>query len=204
MSKMGYDAATMGNHEFDNGLEGFNKQLRYANFPFLTSNYDFNDTILHGKTKSYQVFHRDGIKIGVFGLGIELDGITNKEQYGKTRYLDPLQKALELEKALKHGEKCDLIICLSHLGYDYSDNKISDKAIAKNTSYIDLIIGGHTHTFLDTPVSVKNLSGGATLINQVGYAGLYLGRLDFVFEREKRGRSIYFSANELVKGYFKF
>jgi 5'-nucleotidase len=140
MSKMGYDAGTMGNHEFDNGVEGFAKQLTHANFPFLTANYDFSDTVLNGKTREYQIFKKDGLKIGVFGLCIELRGIVNREQYGNTRYLDPLKKALQMESILRNDEKCDLIICLSHLGYEYKDNKISDKAIAKNTHYIDLII----------------------------------------------------------------
>jgi 5'-nucleotidase len=204
MSKMGYDAGTMGNHEFDNGVEGFAKQLTHANFPFLTANYDFSDTVLNGKTREYQIFKKDGLKIGVFGLCIELRGIVNREQYGNTRYLDPLKKALQMESILRNDEKCDLIICLSHLGYEYKDNKISDKAIAKNTHYIDLIIGGHTHTFLDSPVAVKNLNGGETLINQVGYAGLYLGRLDFVFERDRRGKSTYSSATESISEYLKF
>jgi 5'-nucleotidase len=204
MSNLGYDAGTMGNHEFDNGIEGFYKQLPHASFPFITSNYNFDDTLLQGKTKSYQIFKRDGVKIGVFGLCIDLDGIANRESYKGMQYINPLTKAVEMERLLKFEEKCDLIICLSHLGYDYSNNKISDKVIAKNTSYIDLIIGGHTHTFLDAPVSVKNLNGNETLINQVGFAGLYLGRFDFVFERDRVGRKAYFSANELVKGYFKF
>ncbi|MFD2161104.1 bifunctional metallophosphatase/5'-nucleotidase [Paradesertivirga mongoliensis] len=204
MSKMGYDAGTMGNHEFDNGIEGFHKQLPHASFPFLTSNYDFTDTILRGKTKDYQVFKKDGLKVGVFGLCIELSGIVNKEQYGNTRYLDPLKKALEIESFLKKEEKCDLVICLSHLGYDYRNNKISDKVIAKNTHYIDLIIGGHTHTFLDVPDSVKNLNGNETLINQVGYGGVNLGRLDFVFERDRRGKKTYSAATEQINSYFKF
>ncbi|MBC8053974.1 MAG: metallophosphatase [Sphingobacteriaceae bacterium] len=204
MSKMGYDAGTMGNHEFDNGLEGFNKQLPHANFPFLTSNYDFSDTILNGKTKDYHIFKKDGLKIGVFGLGIELAGIANKEQYGETRYLDPLKKALEMEHILKMEHKCDLVICLSHLGYDYNTIKISDKVIAKNTHYIDLIIGGHTHTFLEAPESVKNLNRNETLINQVGYAGVNLGRLDFVFERDRGGKRAYSSATEEINSYFKF
>jgi 5'-nucleotidase len=203
MSKLSYDAATMGNHEFDNGIEGFSKQLPHANFPFLTSNYDFSHTVLNNKTKEYQIFRKDGIKVGVFGLCIELEGIVNKEQYGETKFLDPLKKALQMENMLKNEENCDLIICLSHLGYDYSFNKISDKAIAKNTRYIDLIIGGHTHTFLDSPESVKNLNRNETLINQVGYAGVNIGRLDFVFERDRRGKRAYSSATEEIKGYFK-
>lgn len=204
MSKTGYDAGTMGNHDFDNGLDGFFKQMAHANFPFLTSNYDFSDTILNGKTKDYQIFSKDGLKIGVFGLCLELNGIVNKEQYGNTRYLDPLKKARQMEELLKKEHHCNLIICLSHLGHNYNFNKISDKVIAKNTHYIDLIIGGHTHTFLDAPESVLNISGNETLINQVGYAGVNLGRIDFVFERDRGGKRGYSSASEPVNSYFKF
>jgi 5'-nucleotidase len=204
MSKMKYDAGTMGNHDFDNGLEGFNKQLPHASFPFLTSNYNFSNTILEGKTKDFKIFYKEGLKIGVFGLCLELNGIVNKEQYGETHYLDPVKMAREMEVFLKKDQKCDLIICLSHLGYNYDFNKVSDKVIAKNTYYIDLIIGGHTHTFLEVPDAIKNLNGRETLINQVGYAGVNLGRLDFVFERDRRGKMSYSSASEPIKTYFKF
>lgn len=203
MSKLGYDAGTMGNHEFDNGIEGFDKQLPHANFPFLTSNYDFSDTILNGKTRDYQIFEKGGLRVGIFGLCIELEGIVNKEQFKNTRYLDPLKKARDMENLLKNELRCDMIICLSHLGYEYNNNKISDKVIAKNTRYIDLVIGGHTHTFLNHPDAVRNLNGRETLINQVGYAGVNLGRLDFVFQRDRRGNRTYSSATEQIKGYFK-
>ena len=84
MSMMGYDAATMGNHDFDNGLEGFLKALPNAKFPFVTSNYDFKNTILDGKTLDYKIFNKDGIKVGIFGLGVELAGLVGKKQYGET------------------------------------------------------------------------------------------------------------------------
>ncbi|MES3017087.1 MAG: metallophosphatase [Bacteroidota bacterium] len=194
MSMMGYDAGIMGNHDFDNGIEGFVKQLPHANFPILNANYDFSDTLLSGKTRGYKIFNKDGLKVGVFGLGIELTGLVNKQQYGNTIYLDPIAKALEMEKLLKLDHKCDIIICLSHLGYKYDSKKVSDLVLAKNTNFIDLIIGGHTHTFMDKPDSIRNLQGGETLVNQVGFAGINLGRIDFIFQR-KNGQKISYSSD---------
>ena len=185
MSMMGYDAVTMGNHDFDAGVEGFAKQLPHANFPVLTANYDFSGTVLEHKTQPYQIFKKGGIKIGVFGLGIQLWGLVPKEAFGKTKYLDPLPVALVLSEQLKKKKGCDLVICLSHLGYQYNSNKISDCVLAKETSYIDLIIGGHTHTFLDQPTLIKNKLGKDVIVNQVGWAGVRLGKLDFVFDSKK-------------------
>lgn len=185
MTRLGYDAATMGNHDFDNGLDGFNKQLPHANFPFITSNYDFSDTILNGKTKDYHIFHKGGIKIGVFGVGIELSKIVDAKNFKGVRYLDPVEVSNRWAKFLKHDQKCDLIICLSHIGYKYNDNQISDLRLASMTEDIDLIIGGHTHTFLNAPVTVKNAGGGITTINQVGFGGINLGRIDYVFNKVK-------------------
>lgn len=203
MSMMGYDAGIMGNHDFDNGVEGFNKQLPHANFPILNANYDFSDTILNSKTQPYKIFKKDGLKIGVFGLGIELTGLVNKQQYGNTIYLDPLAKALEMEKFLKLDQKCDLIVCLSHLGYKYEGSKVSDLVLAKSTNYIDLIIGGHTHTFMDKPDSIRNLKGTETLVNQVGFAGINLGRIDFIFHRKNNKKISYFSELQGIKTNFK-
>src|SRR5690606_32981590 len=154
MSMMKYDASTLGNHEFDNGLEGFLAPLPNANFDFLCSNYDFSNTILDGYTKKYKIFNLDGIKIGVFGLGIELQGLVSKESYKETQYLDPIEITQDMTRFLKKEKKCDLVICLSHLGYKYNNGKISDLVLASKTKDIDLIIGGHTHTFLDKPTVV--------------------------------------------------
>ena len=189
MSDMRYDAATMGNHDFDNGVEGFYKQLTHANFPILVSNYDFSDTIMHQSTQPYKVFNKQGLKIGVFGIGIELKGLVGDKNYGATVYLDPIQKANEVAALLKNELKCDLVICLSHLGYKYSDNRVSDQTLATENEHIDLIIGGHTHTFLQQPQDVKNKAGKITTINQVGFAGINLGRLDYYFE-QYRGKKL--------------
>ena len=190
MSDMGYDAATMGNHDFDNGLEGFYKQLPHADFPILVSNYDFSDTILHQSTKPYKIFNKSGLEIGVFGIGIELEGLVGSKNYGATIYQDPVKKANEVASLLKNEHKCDLVICLSHLGYKYRDNKVSDQTLAENNDDIDLIIGGHTHTFLAKPQDVKNRAGRITTINQVGFAGINLGRVDYYFESYRGKRLV--------------
>lgn len=179
MSLMKYDAATIGNHDFDNGIEGLNKMLPHANFPFVNANYDFTNTILNGKIAPYKIIEKDKVKIGIFGVGVELAGLVDKKLYAETHYNNPIIAANKTAEHLKYNEKCHLIICLSHLGYAYKRNKVSDNILAKETKNIDLIIGGHTHTFLEEPTKVKNKANKVTLINQVGWAGLYLGRIDF-------------------------
>lgn len=190
MSMMQYDVATLGNHDFDNGLEGFYAQMHHAKFDFISANYDFKNTILDTHIKPYKIFIKDGIKIGVFGLGIELQGLVDKKNYKETIYLDPVEIAQDITRRLRTEEKCDLVICLSHLGYDYKkggdSDKISDIKLAQKTQDIDLIIGGHTHTFLEKPTIVKNAIGNEVLVNQVGCYGLYLGRIDFYFDSNKQ------------------
>ncbi|WP_172441810.1 metallophosphoesterase, partial [Formosa algae] len=181
-----YDAATIGNHDFDNSIDGLYAQLPHAEFPFLISNYDFSNTIMDTHTKPYKVFSKDGIKIGVFGVGIELQGLVDIAMYKETKYLDPVEMAQDMSRILKEQEQCDLIICLSHLGYKYnSETKISDLKLAAATKDIDLIIGGHTHTFLPKPTIVKNIEGKDTLVNQVGCYGINLGKIDFYFDTNK-------------------
>nr|MBA3901477.1 metallophosphatase [Bacteroidota bacterium] len=149
MSEMGYDASTIGNHDFDNGLEGLEKMLPHARFPFICSNYDFSDTIMAGKTLPYKIFNKGGMKVGIFGLGIELDGLVDKRLYGNVKYLDPIAQAALMSHKLKKELACDMVICLSHLGFKYGSNKISDVSLAQRSKNIDVIIGGHTHTFMD-------------------------------------------------------
>lgn len=186
MSEMQYDASTIGNHDFDNGLEGLVKQLPHAKFPFINCNYDFSDTPMNGKTIPYKIFYRDDLKIGVFGIGIELKGLVDKRMYGNTIYLDPLQKSAEMAHLLKKEMNCDMVICLSHLGDRYDDKKVSDMVLAKQSKNIDLIIGGHTHRFLDKPVVMVNSDGKEVLVAQVGWAGIKLGKIDFYFSRKKK------------------
>lgn len=184
MTALGYDACTIGNHDFDAGMENLATQLdRHANFPMLVNNYDFSGTPMENKTKPYKIFKKGKLKIGVFGVSIEGRGLIPDNLFGATKYLDPIQKSNETAEILKKDEHCDMIICLSHLGYKYQDNKVSDEVLAKESANIDLIIGGHTHTFLDDPVKYKNKKGEDIIINQVGFAGIILGRLDFEFSK---------------------
>ncbi|WP_370390870.1 metallophosphoesterase [uncultured Winogradskyella sp.] len=191
MSMLKYDAATIGNHDFDNGIEGLLKQLPHAKFDFLSANYDFSNTVMDGHVKPYEIFVKDNIRIGVFGLGIELNGLVDKRMYKETKYLNPLEIAQDMARILKQEKKCDLIICLSHLGYDYKNRKEkpSDLNIAKSTQDIDLIIGGHTHTFLPKPTIIKNAIDKPVLVNQVGAYGLYLGKIDFYLSPGQQPKS---------------
>lgn len=189
MSQMNYDAATIGNHDFDNGIEGLHKQLPNATFPFICSNYDFSDTVMNNKTLTHKIFVKGGIRIGVFGLGIELDGLVPKELYKNTLYSNPIVKANEMGVLLKNELNCDVVICLSHLGYEYAIKKVSDKILAESTENIDIIIGGHTHTLLEKPTVALNAKGKDVLINQVGWAGINLGKIDLYFEKKSKNKS---------------
>ena len=196
MSIMKYDLSTIGNHDFDNGIPGLYAQMPHATFDFISANYDFKNTMMNGLVKPYKIFMKNGIKVGVFGLGVKLDGLVDKKMYGETVYNDPVEVSQDMVRILKHEQKCDLVICLSHLGYDYKNDPemISDLNLAALTQDIDLIIGGHTHTFLDKPTVVKNLAGNDVLVNQVGCYGINLGRIDFFFDTNKNkvssGKSI--------------
>lgn len=184
MSSMKYDATTIGNHDFDAGLENLATQLtRHATFPMLVANYDFSGTPMEQKTQPYKIFKKGKIKIGVFGVGIEMAGLVSENLSAGTKFFDPVVKANEMANLLKKEKNCDLVICLSHLGNTYSDNKVSDKRLATESENIDLIIGGHTHTFLEAPIIYKNKKGDEVLVNQVGWAGINLGRLDFNFAK---------------------
>ncbi|SDD89490.1 bifunctional metallophosphatase/5'-nucleotidase [Riemerella columbipharyngis] len=192
MSMMGYEASTMGNHDFDNGLEGFLKVLPNAKFPFICSNYDFQNTILDGRTIPYKVINKGGIKVGLFGLGIELKGLVGKKSYGETVYNDPVEVAQHYSDFLRNQKHCDLVVCLSHIGYQYPDQpeKICDVELAKRTDNIDIILGGHTHTFLPEPQVFRNRKNQKVLVNQVGWAGLLLGRIDFYFDSHHNVKNI--------------
>jgi len=195
MSAAGYDAGTIGNHEFDNGLEGILEPLPNANFPLINSNYDFSNTILAGKFSRWKIFKRSGIKIGVYGLGVELKGLVADKNYGNTIYNDPVKVANEMETFLKNEKGCDLVICLSHLGLRPKENNICDTVLAGETSMTDLIIGGHSHTWLEEPIIQKNKIGKQIIINQAWWGGLVMGKIDFVFERSRRKQKAVFSEN---------
>ena len=190
MNEMKYDAGTLGNHDFDGGTQNLALRMDQAQFPFVVANYDMSHTPMHNKTNEYKVFKYGDIKVGVFGICIDGDGLISKEMFGETIYRDPIKDANRIAAILKHEEHCDLVICLSHLGYKYDTDKVSDAVIAKATSNIDVILGGHTHTFFNAPESYINAEGKTVLINQVGWAGIYLGQIDFFFDHKKRKQSL--------------
>jgi 5'-nucleotidase len=187
MSEMKYDAGTMGNHDFDNGIDGFVKVLPNALFPFICSNYDFSDTPLAGKTEGFRVFKRGKIKVGVMGIGIELRGLVPDKLYENTRWLDPIETAERVGEKLRKEHGCDLVVCLSHLGFKYDNDKVSDIVLARKTRNLDLILGGHTHTFLNEAIIEKNAANRNVLINQVGWGGVYLGAISLVFQKNNKG-----------------
>jgi len=186
MSYLGYDMGTIGNHDFDNGEENLAKQMQYANFPFVVSNYDVKNSALATKIYPYKTLKKGKIKIGIFGLGIELDGLVSKKNYGEIIYQNPIEVAQKMSNLLKHDEKCDIVLCLSHLGYSYKEkNKVSDLVLAQNVDNLDIVIGGHTHTFLECPKLVQKNENNFVIVNQVGWGGINLGKLDIYFDKEK-------------------
>ena len=187
MTAMGYDAATIGNHDFDAGIDGLLAQLPNANFPLINCNYDVSNTALKDNVLPYKIFQKGPLKIGVLGVGIALEGLVPAELYGDTIYTDPISAANQTAAQLKE-QGCAFIICLSHLGFKYKGDKVDDISLARQTEDIDLIIGGHTHTFLDEPVIQGNKKGDAVIINQVGWAGIMLGRVDVYFEFGKANK----------------
>lgn len=183
MSKLQYDASTLGNHEFDNGVDGWLKVRKFAEFPILNSNYKINRTDAREAVDNLLIKELSGIKVGVFGLGIDFKGLILESQHEGFRYFDPVNTARGIARNLKHYLKCDFVICLSHLGFEYPDNSrtVSDKVVAREVPDIDLIIGGHTHTFLDKPFEVFHVDGRITRVVQAGFGGIRLGRIDYNF-----------------------
>lgn len=179
MSRMGYDVGTIGNHEFDEGLDNIAKQMQHLNFPLVSANYDFSKTVLADKIPNYTVVTKAEKRIGVFGLGVALKGLVGKSNYGNTIYKEPVSVANSIAKHLKEEEKCDLVVCLSHLGYSYENSRISDIEMVKQIENVDIILGGHTHTLLEKPEQHKDRTGRSVIINQVGWAGIALGRIDY-------------------------
>lgn len=196
MNQMQYDAGTLGNHEFDLGIDNLATQLKKASFPLLNANYDVSKTPLKQLIKPYKILRKGKLKIGIFGLGVQLYGLVPQEAYGKIWYNDPIISGNAVAKKLKHKHHCDLVICLSHLGYEYTNDKVSDVKLAQESSDIDVIIGGHTHTFMQKAVSVNNTKGEPVIINQVGWGGVNLGRIDLIYTSNKK---IYLSKSNTVE-----
>lgn len=178
MSNMGYDAMTLGDHEFTLGPEGFAEAAKEADFPFLAANYRAQNTAMQPFIQDSAVREYAGVRVGVFGIGIELDGVVSPELSGGVISFEPVRIARRSVNSLRIHHNCDYVICLSHLGYKYESDKLDDLALAEAVDGIDLIIGGHTHTFLDEPMAVSRPNGSVTWITQMGHSGIRLGRVD--------------------------
>ena len=175
MNQMGYDAATIGNHEFDFGLDNMVRIFRQAHFPIVCSNYDFADTELKDIVKPYITLKRKGIKIGVFALCPPLEGLVFTKNYEPLRFLDPVEVTRQMVDVLKHREKCDYIICISHLGWERSE--YPDNRVIENTTGVDLVLGGHTHTYFDKLEYVSNKDGRPVPVDQNGKHAVFVGKL---------------------------
>ena len=182
MNLMGYDAGTIGNHEFDFGLDAMAKMFKNLNYPIVCSNYDFRGTVVEGLVKDYVILKRKGMKIGVFGLSPALSGLVSNENCVGVKYLDPVKEANRVVDILKK-KKCDVIICISHLGWQDS-YKDGDEYLVSGTRGIDLVLGGHSHTYFETLRYVKNLDGKEIPVDQNGKHALFVGKM--VLEMSKK------------------
>ena len=178
-------AACLGNHEFDNGLDFLARMIRRSNYPYIATNLDFTGTPIEGLTKKYHIIKHNGLKIGIIGLTIDPDGLVSKKNSAGVKYLDPIESANQTAAFLKNEKKCDLVICLSHLGHYPNEDPVGDNTLAKNSRNIDIVLGGHSHLFFQQPDRQINLDGKEVIIQQSGAYGLNIGRLDVVLERVK-------------------
>jgi 5'-nucleotidase len=181
MSAIGYDVGTLGNHEFDNGVESLASALKYANFEMVNANYDLRGTPLANRVKPYVVREVGGVRVGLFGMGFQLEGYYPPDRYTGIKFLDRVSAARDAVQALREKEKCALVVCLSHMGYyePRKGNEFGDSQLVAQVDGIDFIASGHSHIFMDKPVMAKQPSGRDTMIFQVGKSGIYLGRVDF-------------------------
>ncbi len=185
MNRMHYDAATIGNHEFDFGLENMARIFKMADFPIVCSNYDFAGTPVQGLVKRYVIIKRGGLKIGVFGLGPKLEGLVSDYNCEGVRFLDPVIVAQEMADLLRGEKKCDIVICLSHLGWD-KVNTLTDGQMMSKTKGIDLVLGGHSHTFFKDLKYVKNADGIEVANDQNGKSGIYIGKMIVNLTRSRK------------------
>lgn len=181
MNLMRYDAATIGNHEFDFGVENMARLFKKADFPVVCANYDFTGTALEGIVKPYVVLKRDGLRIGVFGLSPELDGLVLAESCAGVKYNDPVKAANDVAKTLKEKEKCDIVICLSHLGWKLAG--LDDTELMSQLRNVDIVLGGHSHTYFTDMEYVKDLDGREIPNDQNGKHGIYVGKIVVDFDR---------------------
>ncbi len=184
MNMMRYDAATLGNHEFDFGLDNLARLLRKARFPVVCANYDFSGTPLEGLVKPYVVIEREGLRVGVFGLSPRLDGLVAKENYGGVVYNDPVEAARKAVKALRSGERCDVVVCLSHLGWAQAQPDIDDSTMIAGTRGIDLVLGGHSHSYFEKLEYVRDADGRNVPVDQNGKHGVFVGKMEMSLKVE--------------------
>lgn len=182
MNMMRYDAATIGNHEFDFGMENMARLFRMADFPIVCANYDFTDTCVEGLVKPYVVIRRNGVKIGVFGLSPKMKGLVSDKNCVGVKYLDPVKAAQKMADLLKNKEKCDLVVCISHLGWNIGGD--DDVLMMKNTRNIDIVLGGHSHSYFKQEKWVKNLDGVSVPNDQNGKSGIFVGRLEVEMKKK--------------------
>lgn len=182
MNMMRYDAATIGNHEFDFGMENMARLFRMADFPIVCANYDFTGTCVEGLVKPYVVIRRNGVKIGVFGLSPKMRGLVSDKNCVGVKYLDPVKAAQKTADLLKNKEKCDLVVCISHLGWDIGGD--DDVLMMKNTRNIDIVLGGHSHSYFKQEKWVKNLDGVSVPNDQNGKSGIFVGRLEVEMKKK--------------------
>lgn len=180
MSLIGYDVVTLGNHDFDNGVDALAAAMKFANFEFVSSNYDVRGTPLESRVKPYVVRVLGGVRVGLFGMGISPDNLITPENFTGVKYNDPVKAARDVVATLRGPERCTLVVGMSHLGYFANPRPggIGDSQVAAQVDGIDFIASGHTHTFMKQPVIAKTPSGGNTIIFQVGRSGIYVGRVD--------------------------
>lgn len=182
MNRMHYDAVTIGNHEFDFGLDNMIRLFKLADFPVVCSNYDFGDTELKDIVKPYIVLKRKGVKIGVFGVCPPLEGLVSTKNYGPLKYLDPVEVTERMVDILRNQQKCDVVICLSHLGWEISD--YPDNELIKRTSGIDLVLGGHSHTYLKTLGYETDKTGRKVPVDHEGKHGIFVGKMQLMLEKK--------------------
>ena len=185
MNRMGYDAATIGNHEFDFGLDNLARLLRKAEFPVVCANYDFSGTPVAGLVKPYVILHRNGLKIGVFGVSPRLEGLVAADNYRWVGYTDPVEAARSTARLLKRQKHCDVIVCLSHLGWAQMPADVDDSAMIAGSKYIDLVLGGHSHSYFERLEYVSDADGRRVPVDQNGKHGVFVGKVEMTI-RSKR------------------
>lgn len=183
MNLMGYDAVTIGNHEFDFGLENMARIFKMAKFPVVCANYDFTGTCVEGLVKPYVIIKRNGLKIGLFGLSPQLEGLVDLSKCKGVTYLDPIEVGNRVAAELKHDKKCDVVICVSHLGWLRPD-EMGDQKLLASSKDIDLVLGGHSHSYFKALRYVNNADGKAVPVDQNGKNAMYVGKLTLSFDKK--------------------